>query len=697
MANYQAIKVDTRNPLQTERDCCQLIAKAHTAQPSEQIQMKQASIDKLQKWLEPLNEVMDQEITNLLQPHIDGSRGWLLDKVLKNGLDAGKRLLWLKGEPGVGKSVMAAIVSDSLRKRNQLGAVFFCKHDESRRNNARDVIKTLARGLCDWSTHFANILLEVCESDQSILGKPITELFTCLILNPLNKVYNENPNCGAVFLVADALDECGVKGSRNDILDVFAVHCEKLPPIVKILVTSRMGDQEADIKAAFEHLCPVILEPDSAENKADAMLYAQNFLQKQGDEDAIENGAKILVDQSGGVFLWLVLACKNLAQSDSEKVTLAHIKELADDSLATPPGTSSSNTQVSGSILTSTTLHIDEMYLQLLERIFRTAEEPSKLHTVLATIICVFQNLTASAVAILTGLDPKDVRHAIRTLDSLLLIDRVSTKVRIFHKSFKDFITNPARCTNTQFWVDDVHQHQFIAVQTLRYLTDVLHFNYCDLPIGKLNSQIPDYAARVEKIPEAAIYSALFFGKHCQNSLQPATTKISDPNILQVLEQLLLQKAHYWIELMSLAGQTTQIVPNIVALKNVLVPGRLTSMLTDIQRILQKWFAPISASPLQIYATALLLAPTESDIYQTYFQHEQFLKMGIPMPAISPHDQFWPECIQALEGHTDNVRAVAISTDGQFVVSGSGDKTVRIWNAETGAEVKRFEGHTDVI
>ncbi len=37
-----------------------------------------------------------------------------------------------------------------------------------------------------------------------------------------------------------------------------------------------------------------------------------------------------------------------------------------------------------------------------------------------------------------------------------------------------------------------------------------------------------------------------------------------------------------------------------------------------------------------------------------------------------------------LEGHTDRVVAVAISTDGAKIVSGSADKTVRVWSTETG-------------
>ncbi|KAF7333241.1 WD40 repeat-like protein [Mycena sanguinolenta] len=51
-----------------------------------------------------------------------------------------------------------------------------------------------------------------------------------------------------------------------------------------------------------------------------------------------------------------------------------------------------------------------------------------------------------------------------------------------------------------------------------------------------------------------------------------------------------------------------------------------------------------------------------------------------------------------LEGHTGSVRSVAFSPDGRQIVSGSGDKTIRIWNAATGEAVGTpLEGHTDWV
>jgi WD40 repeat protein len=51
-----------------------------------------------------------------------------------------------------------------------------------------------------------------------------------------------------------------------------------------------------------------------------------------------------------------------------------------------------------------------------------------------------------------------------------------------------------------------------------------------------------------------------------------------------------------------------------------------------------------------------------------------------------------------LEGHTDTVWSVAYSPDGQHIISGSKDKTIRIWNAETGSAVgKPLEGRTGAV
>jgi WD40 repeat protein len=48
--------------------------------------------------------------------------------------------------------------------------------------------------------------------------------------------------------------------------------------------------------------------------------------------------------------------------------------------------------------------------------------------------------------------------------------------------------------------------------------------------------------------------------------------------------------------------------------------------------------------------------------------------------------------IRQFEGHTKDIRRVAISSDGKQLLSASFDGTVRLWDLQTGKEVKKFDG-----
>ena len=52
---------------------------------------------------------------------------------------------------------------------------------------------------------------------------------------------------------------------------------------------------------------------------------------------------------------------------------------------------------------------------------------------------------------------------------------------------------------------------------------------------------------------------------------------------------------------------------------------------------------------------------------------------------------------RVLEGHSDGVTAVALSADGRWVVSGSADKTVRVWDLDSEGPTRVLGGHSDVV
>ena len=52
---------------------------------------------------------------------------------------------------------------------------------------------------------------------------------------------------------------------------------------------------------------------------------------------------------------------------------------------------------------------------------------------------------------------------------------------------------------------------------------------------------------------------------------------------------------------------------------------------------------------------------------------------------------------RVIDGHTGPVTAVAVSPDGTRIVSGSEDRTVRVWNLADGGLERTLEGHTDSV
>lgn len=62
--------------------------------------------------------------------------------------------------------------------------------------------------------------------------------------------------------------------------------------------------------------------------------------------------------------------------------------------------------------------------------------------------------------------------------------------------------------------------------------------------------------------------------------------------------------------------------------------------------------------------------------------------------GVNPSDHVQPFIYR---GHSDGVAAVAWSPDSQRIVSGAYDKTVQIWDAFTGKQVTICRGHTDAV
>ena len=101
----------------------------------------------------------------------------------------------------------------------------------------------------------------------------------------------------------------------------------------------------------------------------------------------------------------------------------------------------------------------------------------------------------------------------------------------------------------------------------------------------------------------------------------------------------------------------------------------------------------MSQSLPHIYLSALPFSPAESVALQhTYnaFQNTLSVEAG--------RSTQWPVIRQVLQGHNGKVFSVGFSNDGTRIVSGSDDKTARIWDAISGAPIgKPLQGHSGMV
>src|SRR5262249_58045589 len=56
-----------------------------------------------------------------------------------------------------------------------------------------------------------------------------------------------------------------------------------------------------------------------------------------------------------------------------------------------------------------------------------------------------------------------------------------------------------------------------------------------------------------------------------------------------------------------------------------------------------------------------------------------------------------PADAKVLAGHTDPVYAVDFTPDGAQIVTGSFDKTLKLWDAATTKPIRTFSGHTALV
>jgi hypothetical protein len=197
----------------------------------------------------------------------------------------------------------------------------------------------------------------------------------------------------------------------------------------------------------------------------------------------------------------------------------------------------------------STRGFVPSVYTSILQEAFHKndAKDDDMVRSVLSTMVLAVNPLSPLAIATLLGFKCDVVLSLLRSIQSLLaLYDDIGHPVRSFHRSFPDFITDSAHCTDHRFYISPGH-HIELLLCCLKLMDKSLEKNMCSIPDYALNSEVEDLPKRIDEsgIRGALEYACRSWYKHL------IVTQDYAADVVPVLHCFLKQKFLFWLEVLS--------------------------------------------------------------------------------------------------------------------------------------------------
>ena len=435
----------------------------------------------------------------------------------------------------------------------RLGASFFCSRDFEDRSNLQAIFPTLAVQLARRYTKFRSIFIPLVQLDPEIVHESLYGQMKKLIVRPLAE------SAISTVIVIDALDECRDREPASAILSVLRQFVAEVPK-AKFFITGRPESRilegfrlprlvEATGIFVLHEVEPGQVHNDIRQFFTHSFSELKRYRRGLGDWPTKEQ-VDLLCERAGGLFVHAVATIRFIDHRiNSPK------KQL--DRLLQSQGSST----FEGKTEFKANVTLDSLYTSILEEAFGGGdpENDPRIRSVLGAVVLATNPLSPSAISILLDFEPEEVFPVLSLAHSLLILQEgIDKPVRPFHKSFPDFVIDPARCTNQKFRVCPPDQHVELLAGCLETMNRELKRNMCELPDGVVNSEVPGLKEKIgEHIGEALEYACRSWHKHLVGTVPD--------HVVPILREFLEKKFLFWLEVLSILGAAREAIDALEA------------------------------------------------------------------------------------------------------------------------------------
>jgi hypothetical protein len=444
--------------------------------------------------------------------------------------DKRSRLLWIKGDPGKGKTMLICGTLDELSSSTKLRdkeattllSYFFCQATDDRINNASAVLRSLIYLLIDQQP----LLISHVRKKYDHAGKALFEDANAWVaLSEIFISILQDPSLKSIYLIIDALDEC--KANLDQLLDLISQTASTFPR-VKWIVTSR---NEPNIEARLrvdDTQMRLSLELNEEHVSRAVQMFIDfrvsklRLIDNDGELQDIVRGQ--IYAKANGTFLWAALVLKELEPVESWDV-LDVLQDM-------PP-------------------ELEPLYDRMLRQVEQLQrKDPEFCRLVLSTITLAYRPLHLLEVGALSNLPRQissnldNVAKVVNKCGSFLTVRE--NRTYFIHQSAKDFLLERAFDRVFPSGKADVVYTMFstsleVMSKTLR--RDIYRLRAPGFPIEMVEPPVPDPLA-------VAQYSCLYWVDHLLDCNRGHTT--NDLKDGGSVHQFLKTSFIFWLEAHSL-------------------------------------------------------------------------------------------------------------------------------------------------